>query len=152
VPGSGAARTLFSEFDRTRVVAALDALNQQLSALISDLAFWASPPSAEVVAVDEIILSAQPIVGDIAFLQVTLAGQLFDQTWMYGSHGILRQTWRYWGSGDSYTVVSSWGNPVSVSFPLQVEIVIMANGATLGAKTVVTTPPTAPMTFPLQKL
>jgi hypothetical protein len=147
-----AARAFFSEFDRTKVVAALSALNQQLAAIISDLAFWAAPPTVEVSAFGgEISLSAQPIVGDWVVLQVTLAGQLFDTTPMFGSHGTFRQAWRYSISGDRYTLVSSVGNNVSVSFPVEVEIVIFAT-AMFGAKTVVTTPPTAPVTFPLQKL
>jgi hypothetical protein len=148
-----AARAFFSEFDRTKVVAALDALNQLLAAIISDLAFWAAPPTVEVAAsMDEIILSAQPIVGNYAGLQVTLAGQFFDQTVMFLSHGTASQAWRYWSRADRYTLVSSWGTNVSVSFPVEVEIVIIATGGSLGAKTVVTTPPTAPVTFPLQKL
>jgi hypothetical protein len=147
-----AARAFFSEFDRTKVVAALDALNQLLAALISDLAFWAAPPTVKVAAsMDKIILSAQPIVGNSVMLQVTLAGQLFDQTVMFGSHGTFVQAWRYSSSADRYTLVSSWGTNVSVSFPVEVQIMITANGGMLGAKTVVTTPPTAPVTFPLQK-
>jgi hypothetical protein len=149
------ARALLSQFDRTKVVAALDALNQQLSVLISNLAFWAAPPSVEVAArIDEITLTAQPILGDLAGLQVTLAGQLFDQTLMFGAQGTVVHTWHYSGSADTYKVQSSAGNTVSVSFPLEVEIVITvpATDTRLGAKTVVTTPPTAPMTFPLQKL
>jgi hypothetical protein len=149
-----AARAFFSEFDRTKVVAALDALNQLLAAIISDLAFWATPPTVEVSArTDEIILSAQPIVGNLVVLQVTLAGQLFDTTMMMMglARGTFFHAWRYSSSADRYTLVSSLGTNVSVSFPVEVEIVIFANGGALGAKTVVTTPPTAPVTFPLQK-
>jgi hypothetical protein len=144
-------------FDRTKIVALLDALNQLLSALISDLAFYAKPPSVTASASSsEVSLSAEPILGDVANIEVILAGKPFDLTYMSGSQGVVQSTWPYWSNldGYTYTVESDLVGSASVSFPLQVEIMIYvpATRANLGAKTVLTAPPTASVTFPLQKL